>query len=517
MKKIALLVILVVVVFTSCTKKAAKQEGKTLRILTRDCGYPTPYAHYPRGPGYLLTSLIFDSLVWKDQNGFVPWLCSEWKEDGRTWSFNMREGVMWHDGKPLTAEDVKFTFTYMKEYPYHWNNLSIIEDVEIPEPGKVVFVLKKQSPQFLTNIAGAIPIIPKHIWQNIKNPVNFISEKAFVGSGPFILSKYEQAKAVYIFKANKSFFMGMPRIDNLIFMKAGKPEFALRQGDVDGAILRNGKSLKLFKGKKRFKVLPLDHSMVIRLMLNTEVYPLKNQKFRQALAYIINRKEMVKRVMHGHAEVGKMGYFPSDSTWYNPDVFQYLYSPKKAKALLKELQYIDIDRDGFVEAPDGKPFTLEILGISGEWGPAYTRVNELIRQNLKKAGIRCKVKILDVSTRDSLIDRKSYQVAINLGGGLLGDPEYLQRKNRRWIPYTQGSPLARLIKQEVVERDEKTRKKILFKIQEEFSKQVLTIPLFYPNWYFVYNHEKFDRWFLTWRGIAFGIPLPFNKAVWLSK
>jgi len=513
MKKFALLLTMVVV-FSSCTKKAAKQEGKTLRILTRDCGYPTPYAHYPRGPGYILTSLIFDSLVWKDKNGFVPWLCSEWKEDGRRWSFTIRKGVVWHDGEPLTAEDIKFTFAYMKQYPYHWNNLSIIKNVKILAPDKIVFTLTKQSPQFLTNIAGAIPIIPKHIWQNIKDPVNFTSSKAFVGSGPFILSRYEQAKAIYVFKANKSFFMGKPLIDNLIFMKAGKPTFALKQGSVDGAILRSGKSLKLLKN---LKVLPLKHSLVIRLMFNTDAYPLKNQKFRQALAYIINREEMVKRIMHGHAEVGKMGYFPSDSAWYNPNVFQYPYSPKKAMALLKELRYIDVDGDGFLEAPDGKAFTLEILGISGEWGPAYTRVNEVIKQNLEKAGLRCKIKILDVSTRDSLIDKKNYQVAINLGGGLLGDPEYLQRKNRRWIPYKTGSRLGGLIKQEVLERDDKTRKKILFKIQEEFSKQVLTIPLFYPNWYFVYNHKKFDKWFLTWRGIAFGIPLPFNKLVWLSK
>ncbi len=499
----------------SCNKREKTGKESTLQIVSRNYGYPTPFAHYPRGPGYVLTSFIFDSLVWKDKTGFIPLLCTSWEKDGTTWRFSLRNGVMWHDGKKLTAEDVKFTFDYMRKYPFHWSNLDVIESIKITKADKIEFKLKRAYPAFLNNIAGAVPIIPRHIWQGIKDPVNFISTKAYTGTGPYTLSSYKQAKGVYIFKASEKYFLGKPTVDNLIFRKTAKPELALLNGEVDAAIIRNGKAMKLFKGKKAFKELPLPHSLVIRLMLNADKFPTSETRFRKALAYIIDREKIVKLIAHGHAEVGKMGYFPSDSYWFNDKVYQYPFSLEKGKKILTDMGFTDNNGDGFVQTPSGTEFSVEFLGISGEWGPAYTRVNGLIKKYLEKAGIRCKVKIVDLTTRDKLIDSNNFEIAANLGGGLLGDPEFLQRKNRRWVPYKKGSKLDIMIGKEALETDEEKRREILLEIQEEFSKEVLTIPLFYPNWYLVYTKKKFDRWFHTWQGIAFGIPLPYNKLVFL--
>ena len=95
------------------TAPAADETVDVLTIAdtTGDWGFPSPYAHYSRGPGYVRMSLIFDTLIWKDQNGFVPALAEKWEylPDEKAYVFNLRKGVTWNDGEPFTARDVAFT------------------------------------------------------------------------------------------------------------------------------------------------------------------------------------------------------------------------------------------------------------------------------------------------------------------------------------------------------------------------------------------------------------------------
>ena len=91
----------------------AEDRVKEIRIADGkgDWGYPNPFNHYPRGPGYLRMSMVFDTLVWKDDKGVIPALAKSWRydPDSLSYIFELQEGVSWHDGKPFTAEDVVFT------------------------------------------------------------------------------------------------------------------------------------------------------------------------------------------------------------------------------------------------------------------------------------------------------------------------------------------------------------------------------------------------------------------------
>ena len=151
------------------TAPAADETVDVLTIAdaTGDWGFPSPYAHYSRGPGYVRMSLIFDTLIWKDENGFVPALAEKWEylNDEKAYVFHLREGVTWNDGEPFTAQDVAFTVQYIKDHPYSWVDSSIIETAEATDDKTVKITLKKDYAPFLDQVAGTLPIMPEHVYK----------------------------------------------------------------------------------------------------------------------------------------------------------------------------------------------------------------------------------------------------------------------------------------------------------------------------------------------------------------
>lgn len=99
----------------------------TIADPTGDWGFPSPYGHYPRGPGYVRMSMIFDTLIWKDENGYVPALAESWQMEDSAYVFNLRKNVIWQDGEPLTAKDVIFTIDYAKKHPYPLVNSKLVK------------------------------------------------------------------------------------------------------------------------------------------------------------------------------------------------------------------------------------------------------------------------------------------------------------------------------------------------------------------------------------------------------
>lgn len=214
-----------------------KDEERILRLDGDNLGYPSVYTVSPKGRGYLLTSFIFDTLTWKDENGIVPMLAKEWRvsEDNKVWTFTLAQNAKFTDGEPVTAEDVKFSFEYIQGHPYQWVSLNMVEKVEAVDAHTVKVTLKDVHAPFITDVAGNVPIMPKHIWEDIKEPEKFNTKEAVIGSGPLMLEKYQEDTGVYVFVANKDYFLGEPVIDRLILSPNNNSKEALEKGEIDGA------------------------------------------------------------------------------------------------------------------------------------------------------------------------------------------------------------------------------------------------------------------------------------------
>ena len=495
-------------------------QPATLKIASEDYGYPSPYTFYPRGPGYLRMSLLFDTLAWKDKDGVIPWLSERYEvsKDGREWVFYLHPGVKWHDGQPLTADDVKFTFEYIRSHPHPWysREIGVIESVDVINPQQVKVTLKIPYAPFLANIAATIPIIPKHIWQNVTDPMKFTEPAAAIGSGPFKLVKYDKANAVYIYEANREYFNGRVKIGRLIFVQPGQPLLAFQNGEVD-AFTPDADQVAVLKKEKNVKIIEGSGFWVSRLMFNLAQPPFDRIEFRRAVAYALNLPEIVSRATHDGATPGNPGYLsPELSEWYNPHVPTYPYDQAKARNLLAKLGYTQIGSDGIRTTPDGKRLSCELLTFQqGQEG-------EIIKSMLAAVGIEVRLKALEKGAHDQLIDSGQYQIAINGHGGIGGDPVFL---NQLIMPMTaaqdnpslySSSEYIRLAQRQASMINIEERRQAVFAMQEMLAYDLPTIPLYYRKMYFAYRPDKLDGWFYTPGGIAIGIPTELNKMVFLA-
>ncbi|WP_352404774.1 ABC transporter substrate-binding protein, partial [Sporanaerobacter acetigenes] len=176
--------------------KGENKEPLEINLQGGDWGYPSPYTHYSRGPGIFKMRLIFDSLLERGEEGLIPWLAESWdiSDDGKLYTFKIREGVKWQDGEPMTAEDVKFSFDYYSKYPPISDDLGIsennyIEKIEVVDENTINIQVNEPNATLLERF-GTARIIPKHIWSDVDDPTKFTDSKAVIGCGPYILTDY---------------------------------------------------------------------------------------------------------------------------------------------------------------------------------------------------------------------------------------------------------------------------------------------------------------------------------------
>lgn len=493
-----------------CTAQAADDETvdmMTIADYTGDWGFPSPYGHYSRGPGYIRMSLIFDTLIWKNEDGYVPALAESWQMEGDdAFVFNLREDVTWHDGERFTAGDVLFTIDYIKEHPYSWVNSNPIKEAEMIDDYTVKIYLNEPYAPFLDMIAGTLPILPEHVYKSVSNPAEFQDAVALTGTGPYRLLDYNKAQGTYLYQAYDGYYLGSPKVKQLRFVKVSleMSAAALKKGDADAAIVppEVAEDLK----KEDFTVMLASHDSITKMMVNHKKEPLSDSRFRQALYYAIDRQALVDNALRGYGIIASPGLFSLDSDWYNPSVEQYAHNPARTAELLAEMGY---SKDGQYFSKGGRPLELEMLVTS-----VNERAGELIRRQLEQAGFKVSLRSVDAKTLDSLVGEWQFDLALNSHGGMGADPEILNRiigegYTFNSARYTANSKLNELLDEEVSETDPEKRKDLVNQIQVIHAQDLPRLPLYYADTYWAHN-GRVDMYY-TKQGIANGIPLALNK------
>lgn len=474
------------------------EQADVIRLAGGDWGYPTPFAHYPRGPGSRKMRLIFDTLVTADENeDILPRLASSWEVsgDGLVYTFKLRNGVKWHDGKPLTAEDVVFSYEYQKKYPpVSSANLSAVKKVEAVDPQTVRIELHQAEPRFLNNLAS-FTIIPKHIWEKVTDPYNYTELKAVVGTGPYKLTDYSKEHGTYRFVANEDFWGRKPRVKAIEFVPVGEQLLAFEQGEIDRISIEPD-LLPRFENNPDYRIMFYETTWAYRLYFNMKARPeLADRTFRQALAYAIDRQELVRKIARGAAVPGNPGVLHPGNKFYKPNVPQYLYDPGKAKELLKSLGYKDVNGDGWLENSRGEKLSFTLLCDEGS-----ARLAELIKQQLAAVGIEVVVKSVDMRTRDERFAKGEFELCIN-GSGNGEDLQELTSSGKPGATRTTASVIGynnpevdRLYNAQLKETDPKKRAQLMAELQRIVAEDLPKLTLYYRNNIKVHRPSVYDGW-----------------------
>ncbi|WP_231618150.1 MULTISPECIES: ABC transporter substrate-binding protein [unclassified Fictibacillus] len=407
MKKTYWLITLsIMLLMSSLTPAAAEESKKVVKIgITGDESTLNPYTYITGYPGLDLVNLLYDNLFQLDEeNTPQPWLVDEYKvsQDGLNYEMKLHDDVLWQDGKKLTTDDVAFTIQYFLDHPKSrfTSPLEEIKKVEIKDDKTIILRLSKANPNFLIQPLADLPILPKHIWKDIKNPDESSNS---LGSGPYQLKEYKSGQ-YYKMVAHQKYFKGKPQIDELIFPIIEDTTAlytALQAGEIDAASSSVSPELvKQFEGASNLKIMKGAGYNTSLFQMNAEKYPMTEKEFRQAIAYAIDTQYLVDHVLLGYAEKGSPGFIHPSSPAYNSSL-TFKPSKEKANQILDDAGFIDKDKDGYREDPNGKKLQLTSLVYADN--PIRIRTAEIIADWLKEVGIRVSVKAMDATTVDSLM------------------------------------------------------------------------------------------------------------------
>lgn len=520
-KILSFLLFFVVFSFFYETSCIFADQTKEIRIVDSkgDWGYPNPFHHYPRGPGFIRMSWVFDTLIWKDQKGYIPALAESWSYDSdrMAFTFQLNPEAKWHDGYPVTADDVVFTIDFFKKHPYHWINIDDVSHAVAQGKDKVNIFLSKPYSPFLSDIGGTMPIMPKHIWQSVENPETYKDPEAFIGSGPYKFVDFNKAQGTYLFEAFKDYYQGIPKADRVIYIRTSQPLVSLSTGQADLSNIQADMAEPL--KQKGFVIIKDERGWNKKLMINHRKAPFSDKRFRHALAFAIDQQEIIDKSQRGFGVPASYGLLSIDHDMYNPDTPVYAFDPEKARRLMEDMGYVK-GSDGFYQK-DGNPLKIELLSsninVAGQ--SVIDRDGEVIKKQLEQVGIRVDLVNLEQATTDSKIKSWDFDLAVSGHGGISGDAKILNElissrygsgsvNNAR---YDTSSELNSLLEKQLLEMDENRRKEIVYMIQKIYAEELPAISLYYPDSLSAYNPAKGIIWFYTKGGIGKGIPISQNK------
>lgn len=516
-----LLGLVIPVLLFAAAPAVCAEQVKEVRIADSkgDWGYPNPYQHYPRGPGYVRMSWVFDTLVWKGEKGYIPALAKSWSydEQEQAFVFQLQPEARWHDGRPVTARDVAFTVEYFQEHPYHWISVGDIREVEIRGKREVAIHLKQPYSAFISDVGGTMPILPKHIWESVEEPRSFLQPRAFIGSGPYKFADFSKENGSYLFKAFEDYYQGRPQAKRLIYIRSNQPMVSLSTGQADLAGIQPQMAGQL--ERQGLKIIRNERGWNRKLMINHRREPCSQRRFRQALAYAIDRQELVQKAQQGYGQPASYGLLSVDHAMYNPDLPKYGPDTQKARSILQELGF-EMTESGFF-AQSGEILELELLtsNISTGGQREQARDGEILQKQLEAAGIKVDLVNMEQTSTDNKVKNWDFDLAISGHGGVSGDPRILNEMisskygagSVNSARYDQNQELNRLLEQQLLEMDRDKRKEIVMRIQEIHARELPAIPLYYPDTLAAYNPDQGIEWFYTPGGISKGIPIPQNK------
>jgi peptide/nickel transport system substrate-binding protein len=362
---------------TATTEAGASDEQVVLRMaISVDQG---PYSPFNFVTTELL-DLVWATLITNDtDNGLQPLVASDWtvSDDRRTFTFTIREGMTFHDGEPLTVDDVVFSFDYQAEKGYLPTLFEVVESVEAVDENTVVLQLNQNVPDFEQDSLVGLEIIPEHIFSEIEDPSTAGIEFS-IGSGPYKITDYRQ-DSFYTLEAHENYAPGTPKVDVIemsIIPQTSTAYSALLSGEIDVALVpAPGNLIPRLESSEGVEVLKSPSFSPELIIINVERSPFDRLEVRQAISRAIDTDELLTVVAVGDGTPANAAFLHPESPLVTTTV-PHVYDQAEAESLLDSVGATP-GEDG-VRVLDGERLSFSLLVDAN--APDSIRNAELFRQ-----------------------------------------------------------------------------------------------------------------------------------------
>ncbi|QIK62711.1 ABC transporter substrate-binding protein [Leucobacter viscericola] len=464
---------------------------------------------------------MYESLVQNSAEDGSPTegLAEKWstEDGGKKWVYTLHKDMKWSDGKPITSADVKYTYEQMMNVPElgtaNGNLVTNFASVEAPDDLTVVINMKEpQAP----NPGSEIPIVPKHVWEKIDKPAEFMNDSDVVGSGSFLLESYKANESITL-KANPNFWRGAPKVDKLQYVYYTSSDAkvqALKAGDVDFVSDLEPTQFKALEGVDGITT----HSGLGRRYASLTINPgyktrdgkeygtgnpaLRDVEVRQAIRLGTDTKTLLDKVLDGQG-VSATSFIPSSfPKWHlsDDDPAIVKFDPAAAKAKLDKAGWV-VGSDGIREK-DGKKLEINFLVTATE--PVEQATAEFLVPWMKDIGIKLNVESTDSDTSSTRSMKADFDMMFT-GWSVNPDPDYQLGINTCMnLPTNEDGTggttqdgycnpeFDKLYKEQRSELDEGKRQKIVHDMLAMNYTDTVQIATWYKNGLEAYRSDRFD-------------------------
>ncbi|MFT3894650.1 MAG: ABC transporter substrate-binding protein [Anaerolineales bacterium] len=369
---------------------------------------------------YTISELTYSSMYELNLDGSLSFdLATDAKhsEDGLTYTYTIRDGVKFHDGQPLTAKDVAFTYNLVmqhEDFPTLHSYIEHFVSVEAPDDKTVVITLDEAIPNIESKLVF-LYIFPEHIWKDHSegDAAAAFENLEMIGSGPFKMLEYKPNEFIRL-GVNKDYYGEKAKVDEVIFQIFTNSDVlvqALKTGQVDMITGVPNTSVESLKSDLKIKVVtaaPLspDLADIIFNVTQPENCPtddgglctghpaLRDRNVRLALAHATDKQKIIDVVLLGLGEPG-IALIPKGlGEWFNSNIKDYEFDVSKANQILDDAGYKDADGDGTRDMPDGsRPLTFRMNWPSSD--ETAPRVADLLSEMWGQVGVKLEMQAVE--------------------------------------------------------------------------------------------------------------------------
>ncbi len=502
--------------------------GGTLRIGM--AGYPDSLnpGNGVLSEAYTMYELVYDTPLSVNADGdYVPELATEWEvsEDGLTWTMTIRDDATFHDGEPVTAEDIAFSMQLYKDtedFPFLPSYAAPFETIEATNPTTLTLTTAEPLANFEGSMAF-IYVLPRHIWEEVDDAVEFGNDE-MIGSGPFKLAEASQGEFVEL-ESNADYWATPANIDGIIFQVFGTDDArvtALTTGQIDAIVDVPYTSITALQNTENVNVHIADVAaggsltdIMFNMTADEDCPPedgvcsghpaLKDLEVRRALAMATDKEQLITVATLGTGSPGLSLVPPGLGDFFAADVADHPFDVDAANAALDEAGYEDSDGDGIREClPDQDCENLTFRLNYPSDATTGAAESELLQEMWSDVGVQLQVQVLDPDALTAVCCPAFDYDVIMWGWGSDPDPAFLLGVGLCAEIPTGFSETGycdpeydELYDAQAVETDRDARVELIHQMQEKLVEDVpYIIPYYYPS-IAAWRTDTFTGWLET--------------------